>query len=79
VFPADSFTLEAFTKENPETFKLIRGDWSREEISIGVPRGDWEWLRWVNRWLHEFNVSGRNKELFKKTFGFDPAKLTPSY
>jgi polar amino acid transport system substrate-binding protein len=78
-FPADSFLLSTLVKQNPETFKLLPGNFSREEIAIGLPRGDWEWLRWVNRWLHEFNLTGRNKELFIKWFGFEPVKLMSDY
>src|SRR5690606_11577130 len=47
---------------------------------LGVPRGDQEWLNWVNMFVFDLNASGKSYELYKKWFDADmPAPLNPRY
>ncbi|MCI1031442.1 MULTISPECIES: transporter substrate-binding domain-containing protein [Raoultella] len=46
--------------------------------SIGVKRGDPDWLAWVNTFVFELNTSGKGHELYRKWFNSDmPAPLNP--
>lgn len=48
--------------------------------SIGVPRGDQEWLNWVNMFVFELNTSGKGRELYRKWFDTDmPAPVNPQF
>jgi polar amino acid transport system substrate-binding protein len=45
---------------------------------LGVPRGDQEWLNWVNMFVFELNTSGTSYDLYHKWFNADmPAPLYP--
>lgn len=72
------FTGQQVAK-NPKEWKVIPGLFSHEDICIGVPKGDFVWQNWVNLFVHEINVDGTNKALFKKWFKADVMKLQPSY
>ena len=58
---------------------MIPGLFSREDICLGVPKGDWTWYYWVNLFVHEINADGTNKALFKKWFKMDIMRLRPDY
>ncbi|WP_210210703.1 transporter substrate-binding domain-containing protein [Mesorhizobium sp. YM1C-6-2] len=48
--------------------------------SIGVQRGDQEWLNWVNMFVFELNTSGKGRELYRKWFDADmPAPVNPQF
>jgi polar amino acid transport system substrate-binding protein len=48
--------------------------------SIGLRRGDPDWLNWVNMFVFELNVYGKGAETYRKWFNADmPAPLNPSY
>lgn len=48
--------------------------------SLGLPRGDQEWLNWVNTFVFELNTSGKGRELYKKWFDAEmPAALNPTF
>jgi polar amino acid transport system substrate-binding protein len=40
-------------------------------ISMGVPRGDQEWLNYLNNYIRNLNASGTNAELYRKWFAAD--------
>lgn len=65
--------------KNPGQFKTIPGLYSREEIAIGLPAGDFDWWRVLNTWVEQFNASGDNAKLFKKWFGYDLPPIQTGY
>ena len=75
----DFFYLTEQMNKRPGMFRVLEGNYSRQENSAGLPTGDADWVRVVNLYLSEMNTSGRNKELFKKWFGFDPPRIMPDY
>ena len=65
-------------KKNPGKFKVIPGNYSiREELSIGLPAGDVDWLRVLNLWVEQFNNGGDNAKLFQQWVGFDFSQFKP--
>ncbi len=72
------FTSQQVAK-NPKEFKVIPGLFTREDICIGVPKGDWAWNNWVNLFVQEMNVDGTNRALFKKWFKGDIMRLRAEY
>jgi polar amino acid transport system substrate-binding protein len=75
----DFFYLTEQMNKRPGMFRVLEGNYSRQENSAGLPAGDADWLRVVNLYLSEMNTSGRNAALFKKWFGFDPPRIMPDY
>lgn len=72
------FTGQQVAK-NAKEWKVIPGLFSREDICIGVPKGDWVWYNWVNLFMHEINADGTNRALFKKWFKTDIMRVRPDY
>lgn len=67
----DSLLNAAFLAREGGKFRNLPGNWSYEEICIGVPAGDVDWLRIVDTFVRQLVNSGENARLFKKYFGFD--------
>lgn len=67
----DSPQNAAFMSREGAKFRNLPGSWSFEEICIGVPAGDVDWLRIVDTFVRQLVNSGENARLFKKYFGYD--------
>lgn len=67
----DSLQNADYLAKNPGKFRNLPGNWSYEEISIGLPAGDFDWWRVLNVFVKNFNASGDNARLFKKWFNYD--------
>ena len=81
--------LHAGTNKSVSTARILRGvqlihplhtgnlpgNWSYEEISIGVPTGDVDWLRIVDTFVRQLTGSGESARLFKKYFGYEMPPL----
>jgi len=67
----DSLQNSDYLAKNPGKFRNLPGNWSYEEISIGLPAGDFDWWRVLNIFVKNLNASGENNRLFKKHFGYD--------
>ena len=52
-------------------FRNLPGNYSYEEIAIGLPAGDWDWYRIVDAFVRQLVGSGEDAKLFKKWFGYD--------
>jgi polar amino acid transport system substrate-binding protein len=75
----DAFYHTEQIAKHPGQLRMVEGEYSRQEDSIGLPAGDPDWLRVINLWLEQFNASGENKILFKKWFGFDQPRLQADF
>ena len=67
----DSLQAAAYVAKEAGKYRILPGNFSYEEIAIGMPTGDFDWWRIVDGWVAQFNGSGANNTLFKKYFGFD--------
>lgn len=67
----DSLQAAAYVAKETGKYRILPGNYSYEEIAIGMPTGDFDWWRVVDGWVAQFNGSGANNTLFKKYFGFD--------
>ena len=56
-------------------FKNLPGNWSYEEISIGLPAGDFDWWRVLNIFVKNLNASG---DKAKRLLGWQPRVDYPS-
>ena len=71
----DSLQNAAFLAKDRANYRNLPGNWSYEEISIGVPTGDVDWLRIVDTFVRQLAGSGESARLFKKHFGYDMPPL----
>jgi polar amino acid transport system substrate-binding protein len=75
VMAQDNLYNAQLLKDHPGAYKLIPGDFSHEDIAIGLPAGEFDWLRVLDTFVDQFNASGDNARLFKKWFGYDMPPL----
>jgi polar amino acid transport system substrate-binding protein len=67
----DSLQDSAFMAKEGAHFRNLPGNYSYEEIAIGLPAGDWDWYRIVDAFVRQVVGSGEDAKLFKKWFGYD--------
>jgi polar amino acid transport system substrate-binding protein len=75
VMAQDNLYNAQLLKDHPGQYRIIPGDFSHEDIAIGLPAGDFDWWRVTNTFVDQFNSSGDNGRLFKKWFGYDMPPL----
>ena len=71
----DSLQDAAFLAQAGADFRNLPGNWSYEEICLGVPAGDPDWLRVVDTFVRQLVGSGDDARLFKKYFGYNMPPL----
>lgn len=71
----DSLQQAAVPEANKATMRALPGNWSYEEIAIGLPAGDYDWWRLMDAFVRQFNGSGDNARLFRKFFNYDMPPL----
>lgn len=52
---------------------------SYQPYSFGVRKFDQEWLNYVNFFIYRLHQSGKMKELYKKWFNAEPARVSPTW
>jgi polar amino acid transport system substrate-binding protein len=67
----DSLQDSAFLSKEGSKYRNLPGNYSYEEIAIGLPAGDWDWYRIVDAFTRQLVGSGDDAKLFKKWFGYD--------
>ena len=65
----------ALLVQKDKSVRNLPGNYSYEEICIGLPAGDPDWWRIVDTFVRQLNGSGDNGKLFRKHFGFDMPPL----
>ena len=71
----DSLKNATFLADSKGTMRNLPGNYSYEEIAVGVPTGDFDWWRVIDTWVRQFNHSGENDALFKEYFGYPKPKF----
>lgn len=67
----DSLQNASYMAKDADKYRNLPGNWSYEEISIGLPAGDFDWWRVLNIFVKNLNGSGENARIFKKWFGYE--------
>jgi len=75
----DNIAAAGFYAGNPGKYRELPGRYSREDIAIGVPKGDVQWWLLINSWVRDFNLSGKNDALYKKWFNAERPKIFELY
>lgn len=75
----DSLQNASYMAKDGDKHRNLPGNWSYEEISIGLPAGDFDWWRVLNIFVKNFNASGDNARLFKKHFGYELPPIQQKY
>ena len=76
VMAQDNLYNAQLLKDHPGLYAVLPGDFSHEDIAIGLPAGDFDWWRVLDTFVADFNASGDNARLFQKWFGYAMPPLT---
>lgn len=71
----DSLQDAAILKQSEAEFRNLPGNWSYEEICIGLPAGDLDWFRIVDTFVRQLVGSGDDARLFQAYFGYPMPSL----
>lgn len=71
--------LAVFAKQNAGWEVQASPPLKMTDPTFGVRRGDQDYLNWLNLWIREFTLSGRNAAIYEKNFGVTMPKFMPSY
>lgn len=71
----DSLQDAVVLKQSGGEWRNLPGNWSYEEICIGLPAGDFDWFRIVDTFVRQLVGSGDDARLFKQYFGFPMPSL----
>lgn len=75
----DDFYNTQAIKDRPGKLRQLDGTLARAELAIGLPPGDYDFLRVLNLFVDQLNASGDNARMFKKWFGFDQPAIEAHY
>ena len=60
--------------------KVVGEPFTTAYWGFGVRKGDYDWVNYLNIFIRDINISGKNQEIYGKWFGgAKPLKLIPDY
>jgi polar amino acid transport system substrate-binding protein len=71
--------LAAFAGQNRAWTVHVNPPLKQTFPTIGLRRGDQDFLNWINVWIREFTMSGRNAAAYEKHFGVPLPPFQPRY
>jgi polar amino acid transport system substrate-binding protein len=74
-----TYTVYHAGRDPKKALGFIEKPFDLNPYSFGVRKGDQEWLNFLNFYIYKLHQSGKMKELYKKWFNAEPAKVSPSW
>ena len=74
-----TYTVYHAGRDPKKALGFIEKPFDLNPYSFGVRKGDQEWLNFLNFYIYKLHQSGKMKELYKKWFNAEPAKVAPSW
>lgn len=73
----DDIILYGFQKKNPDKFKVVGGQFTKEPYAGGVKKGNTELLNEINAAIRDLKQSGKWAEIYKKWIADQPPAVPP--
>jgi ABC-type amino acid transport substrate-binding protein len=73
----DTLIVDALARQFPQQFVALPEIYSVEAVSIGLRKGNPEFLRWLDLFASLFISSGAYAELYDKWWGGEPPPVAP--
>jgi polar amino acid transport system substrate-binding protein len=73
----DSLLVDAIAQQFPQQFVALPEIYSTDAVSIGVRKGNPEFLRWLDLFASTFISSGAYAELYDRWWGGEPPRVEP--
>jgi polar amino acid transport system substrate-binding protein len=79
IMSADSPEAKQREREEPNAFRVVSPLLSKEYICMALPKGEQNWLNWLNLFIWEMQTTGRIAELFQQWFEMPAPKMGPDW
>ena len=74
-----TYTVYHAGRDPKKSLGFIEKPFDLNPYSFGVRKADQEWLTFLNFYIYKLHQSGKMKELYKKWFNAEPARVSPSW
>ena len=74
-----TYTVYHAGRDPKKSLGFIEKPFDLNPYSFGLRKGDQEWLSFLNFYIYKLHQSGKMKELYKKWFNAEPARVSPSW
>ena len=74
-----TYTVYHAGRDPKKSLGFIEKPFDLNPYSFGVRKGDQEWLTFLNFYIYKLHQSGKMKELYKKWFNAEPARVSPNW
>jgi polar amino acid transport system substrate-binding protein len=72
-----TYTVYHAGRDPKKNLDFIKQPLAFQPYSFGVRKFDQEWLNYINFFIYRLHQSGKMKELYKKWFNAEPARVSP--
>ncbi|MBF8261935.1 MAG: hypothetical protein HW376_1464 [candidate division NC10 bacterium] len=72
-----TYTVYHAGRDPKKSLDFLKQPLAFQPYSFGVRKFDQEWLNYVNFFIYRLHQSGKMKELYKKWFNAEPARVSP--
>ncbi len=74
-----TYTVYHAGRDPKKSFGFIEKPFDLNPYAFGVRKNDQEWLQFLNFYIYKLHQSGKMKELYKKWFNAEPARVSPNW
>ncbi len=75
----EDYTYTVYHAGRDKNLAYLNKPLSFQPYCFGVRKWDQEWLNYVNFFIYRLQQSGKMKELYKKWFGAEPFRVSPTW
>jgi polar amino acid transport system substrate-binding protein len=74
-----TYTVYHAGRDPKKSLGFIEKPFDLNPYAFGVRKNDQEWLQFLNFYIYKLHQSGKMKELYKKWFNAEPARVSPNW
>jgi len=75
----EDYTYTVYHAGRDKNLAFLNKPLDFQPYCFGVRKGDQEWLNYLNFYIYRLQQSGKMKELYKKWFGSEPFRVSPTW
>lgn len=74
-----TYTVYHAGRDPKKSLDFLKQPLAFQPYSFGVRKFDQEWLNYINFFIYRLHQSGKMRELYKKWFNAEPARVSPTW
>ncbi len=75
----EDYTYTVYHAGRDKNLAFLNKPLDFQPYCFGVRKGDQEWLNYLNFFIYRLHQSGKMKEMYKKWFGAEPFRVSPTW